>query len=88
MFTKKTQRRIKIINKELNTDIELYLSSAINLAVANGHEYLTAEHILFSLLQADKVQDVFEEIGGRNECLQNDLLLYFKNDFLQHKEKR
>jgi ATP-dependent Clp protease ATP-binding subunit ClpA len=42
---------------------------------------------LFSLLQADKVQDIFEEIGGRNECLRNDLLVYFKNDFLQYKEK-
>ena len=50
-----------------------------------GHEYFTAEHLLFSLLSDSSVRRLLRKIGGRDECMRKDLVAYFKRDYLKHK---
>lgn len=53
--------------------IESVISRAVDLAQEHSHEYVTLEHILYSLLYEDDVSTVLEKSGGKVVNLKEDL---------------
>ena len=45
----------------LSTDLQLALNAAIREAQVRRHEYVTVEHVLFSLIHDDRGAQVLEE---------------------------
>jgi ATP-dependent Clp protease ATP-binding subunit ClpA len=62
-----------MINEEVNNVFNV----AIQFAKSRRHEYLTTEHILFSLLSNDSIKDILEECGADVNKIKNSLVMYF-----------
>jgi ATP-dependent Clp protease ATP-binding subunit ClpA len=60
--------------------IETVISRAVDIAHENSHEYVTLEHILYSLLQEDDVNAVLEKCGGKTPTLKEELGNHIKFD--------
>lgn len=60
--------------------IEEVISRAVNVAQENSHEYVTLEHILYSLLQEQDVGAVLEKSGGKLAPLTEDVGKHIKFD--------
>jgi len=55
---------------------------AAQIADRHGHEYVTLEHLLASILQDQKVLEVLTELGANCSDLSADLLEHFQTDLL------
>jgi ATP-dependent Clp protease ATP-binding subunit ClpA len=62
-----------MINEEVNNVFNV----AIQFAKSRRHEYLTTEHVLFSLLSNDSIKDILEECGADVNKIKNSLVMYF-----------
>jgi ATP-dependent Clp protease ATP-binding subunit ClpA len=62
-----------MINEEVNNIFNV----AIKFAKSRRHEYLTTEHILFSLLSNETIKEIISECGGDVNKLKNSLVMYF-----------
>jgi ATP-dependent Clp protease ATP-binding subunit ClpA len=56
-----------------NENINRVLERATVFATENEHEYLTAEHLLWSLLQEKDVQKIISDIGGKPNIIRNEV---------------
>jgi ATP-dependent Clp protease ATP-binding subunit ClpA len=65
---------------------QIYLV-AINEAKIKKHEYLTPEHFLYSTLMFDIGKEMFVRIGVDCKKINNDLVNYFKEYFLEETNK-
>jgi ATP-dependent Clp protease ATP-binding subunit ClpA len=63
----------------LTRELEETLNTAVKEAVANKHEYVTLEHLLFALLRDDQAQDVLHHCGADVDELGRALQEYFDN---------
>ena len=60
--------------------IESVITRAVEIAQENSHEYVTLEHILYSLLQEEDVNAVLEKAGGQVPALKEEIGSHIKND--------
>jgi len=58
------------------------LERAAVIAERHGHEYVTLEHLLASILQDQKVLEVLTELGVNCSDISAELLEYFKTDLM------
>lgn len=63
----------------LTRELEETLNTAVKEAVANKHEYVTLEHLLFALLRDDSAHEVLHQCGANIEELGRALQEYFDN---------
>lgn len=61
----------------INKELELTIEATIRDARARKHEYLTAEHLLFSLLHDEWGREIIESCGGRIEKIKDSLEGFF-----------
>jgi ATP-dependent Clp protease ATP-binding subunit ClpA len=57
-------------------ELQFALQEAIRQAFGNRHEYVTVEHLLYTLLSQEQAAQVVEHTGGNVEELQTDLQAY------------
>lgn len=62
----------------ISKEIEDCFNYAVEEANKRGHEFLTIEHILYSLLKDAKIRMVVEECNGDVDLLRNDLVNFFE----------
>ena len=68
---------------ETNSDIEVIIDSAVNLAVEKNHEYVTLEHLLYAMVTHNDFRNLLERFGGEVDLLTEDLEGYLnKQDYL------
>jgi ATP-dependent Clp protease ATP-binding subunit ClpA len=65
-----------MVSSELNS----IFSDAIGFAKENRHEYITVEHIFFSLIHSKEIIEVLSECGVNAEVLRQSLQAYFANN--------
>jgi ATP-dependent Clp protease ATP-binding subunit ClpA len=65
-----------MINEELNG----ILNNAVQFARNRKHEYITVEHVFFSLLTNETVKRTLEECGADIKLFKNTLVKYFANN--------
>jgi ATP-dependent Clp protease ATP-binding subunit ClpA len=65
-----------MISPELNN----ILNNAVVFAKNRKHEYITVEHVFFSLLTNNFIQNVLEECGANIKLFKNTLVKYFANN--------
>ena len=61
----------------LTRELEQILSDSVDEAVKQNHEFVTVEHLLFSLLKDETAQDIIKSCGGNIKLLKNDIVKYF-----------
>ncbi|MBL0687822.1 MAG: hypothetical protein JJV94_08415 [Sulfurospirillum sp.] len=62
-----------MVNSELNS----IFSDAINFAKKNHHEYITIEHIFFTLIYNNNIVEILKESGVDINTLRQNLQVYF-----------
>ncbi len=67
----------------LTRELQDTLSAALEEAIRRRHEYVTLEHLLFSLLNDRTASKVIRHCGGNIDSLKKDLEQFFD----EHKEK-
>jgi ATP-dependent Clp protease ATP-binding subunit ClpA len=67
----------------LTRELQDTLSAALEEAIRRRHEYVTLEHLLFSLLNDRTASNVIHHCGGNIDSLKNELEQFFD----EHKEK-
>jgi ATP-dependent Clp protease ATP-binding subunit ClpA len=65
-----------MISEELNN----ILGNALHFARSRKHEYVTVEHVFFSLLTNTFVKETLEEFGADVKLFKNTLIKYFANN--------
>ena len=65
------------------TPIEKVITRATEFAAENNHEYLTVEHMLWSLLQEKDIQELTEAIGGKPTILRNSVEKFINDNVLK-----
>ena len=65
---------------EPNKDLEQIFESAVHLAGANNHEYITLEHFLFSMLNNETFAGMLTSFGVDLKSLKEDLENYIEKD--------
>ena len=63
----------------ISEKLQLVLNSAVGLAAEQGKQYVTVEHILYSLLGDDQAKEVIEACGGQISVLKKDLEDFFND---------
>lgn len=63
----------------INKELELTIEATIRDARARKHEYLTVEHLLFSLLHDEWGREIIENCGGSIEKIKASLESFFEN---------
>ncbi|MEW5733305.1 MAG: ATP-dependent Clp protease ATP-binding subunit ClpA [Thermodesulfobacteriota bacterium] len=63
----------------ISKDLEHAIASAVNEAKKRRHEYLSLEHILYSLLQEDSGVEIITHCGGDLDTLRRELESFFDN---------
>jgi ATP-dependent Clp protease ATP-binding subunit ClpA len=66
-----------------NEHINRVLDRAATFAEENEHEYLTAEHLLWSLLQEKEVQHIITNIGAKPNIIRNTVEKYINTNALK-----
>jgi ATP-dependent Clp protease ATP-binding subunit ClpA len=61
----------------INDEVNNVFNIAIQFAKSRRHEYLTTEHILFSLLNIDSIKEIIQECGADVNKIKNSLVMYF-----------
>lgn len=61
----------------MNDAIERVIIRANDYAIENDHEYVTTEHILWSLLHEKEVQDVISHVGGQSTVIRDRIEKHF-----------
>lgn len=61
---------------ENNGRINEIIARAFSIASENNHEYVTLEHLLYSLLDEEDTQDLIINIGGDYDMLREDIVGY------------
>jgi len=61
-------------------EVELVVNSAIREAILRRHEYITVEHLLYSLLQHEQGADIILNCEGNVDELLADLLHFFESN--------
>ena len=64
---------------EDNEAVNMVMERATNFARDNRHEYITVEHLLWSLLHDKKLQRMLTEVGGRPNIIRNEVENYLNN---------
>lgn len=62
----------------ITRELENILSNSVDVAVKYRHEFVTSEHLLFSLLSDQIVRETIKNCGGHIEDLEKELILYFE----------
>ena len=62
--------------------VNAVLERASIFAVDNNHEYLTVEHILWSLLQEKDVQKIISEVGGKPNIIRGEVETFLNDNAL------
>lgn len=63
-----------------NERVNAVLERASIFAFENRHEYLTVEHLLWSLLQEKDVQKILADVGGKPNIIRNELELFISSN--------
>lgn len=61
----------------MNDAIERVIIRANDYAIENEHEYVTTEHILWSLMHEKEVQDVISHVGGQSTVIRDRIEKHF-----------
>ena len=61
----------------ITKELEQILGNAVDEAVKQRHEYVTIEHLLYSLLNDPIVDDIINNCGGNIDKIKSELILYF-----------
>lgn len=48
----------------ISPELQVILNNSVSLAASKHHEFVTVEHVLYSLLQDDQVQEIIAACGG------------------------
>lgn len=72
-----------MINGELNA----VFNQALNLAKRNRHEYLTIEHLFFTLLHNEEIGEVIKSCGGDVNTLRIKLTQYLRDNLRSTEEE-
>ncbi len=67
----------------ITRELQNTLNAALEEAIKRGHEYVTLEHLLFSLLNDQTASNVIYHCGGDIETLKKELVQFFD----EHKER-
>lgn len=70
------------------SSIERIIDRATEHAIENNHEYVTTEHILWSLLHEEEIQKLVSDLGGKPSVLRNTLEQYIHDSGIQLKKPR
>jgi len=57
----------------ISPQLQQVLNNAVGLAAAKKHEYVTVEHILYSLLSDEEIKKIITACGGNVETIQKDV---------------
>jgi ATP-dependent Clp protease ATP-binding subunit ClpA len=60
-----------------NDEVQFIVNHAVHEAVLRRHEYITVEHLLYSILQHENGVDIISNCGGNVELMLNDVLKFF-----------
>jgi len=71
------------MSEENNEHINRVLERAATFAEENDHEYLTAEHLLWSLLQERDVQSIITNVGSKPSIIRNSVEKHINNNALK-----
>lgn len=71
------------MSSDNNEHINRVLDRAATFAEENEHEYLTAEHLLWSLLQEKEVQHIITNIGAKPNIIRNTVEKYINTNALK-----
>jgi ATP-dependent Clp protease ATP-binding subunit ClpA len=71
-----TETKKEIIMLEPNDDLEQVFENAINVAMVNHHEYITIEHILYSMLNNQPFAELLTSFGTDVQVLKDDIENY------------
>lgn len=66
-----------------NEHINRVLDRAATFAEENEHEYLTTEHLLWSLLQEKEVQHIITNVGAKPNIIRNNVEKYINSNALK-----
>jgi ATP-dependent Clp protease ATP-binding subunit ClpA len=66
-----------------NESVNRVLERAATFAEENVHEYLTSEHILWSLLQEKDIQSILTNVGAKPNIIRNTVEKYINNNALK-----
>jgi ATP-dependent Clp protease ATP-binding subunit ClpA len=65
---------------EPNKDLENIFENAVNLAAVNKHEYITLEHLLYSMVNHKQFKELLDSYGADVSSLKESLEQYIQND--------
>ena len=65
-----------------NEEINRVMERATIFAAENRHEYVTVEHLLWSLLHEKSLSSILTEVGGRPNIIRNEVENYLSNSQL------
>ncbi|MCC5814627.1 MAG: ATP-dependent Clp protease ATP-binding subunit ClpA [Leptospira sp.] len=65
---------------QLSKDLEISLEKAIHEAVVRRHDFVTLEHLLFSLTYNEEIKDIILNLGGDIEVIRMGLESYMEED--------
>lgn len=68
------------------SSVERIIERATEHAVENNHEYVTTEHILWSLLHEEDIQKLISDLGGKPNVLRNTLEQYMHDSGIRMKK--
>ena len=68
------------------SSIERIIERATEHAMENNHEYVTTEHILWSLLHEEDIQKLINDLGGKPKVLRNTLEQYMHESGIRMKK--
>ncbi len=72
---------------ELNKEAHIVMSAAYKLAVDNGHDHLTPEHILFAALRFGPSRQLIIDCDVDVETVEKKLLIYFEQHLTKSDEE-
>jgi ATP-dependent Clp protease ATP-binding subunit ClpA len=72
-----------MVSEELNS----VFADAISFAKENQHEYITIEHIFYSLIHNKQIEDILLKCGADCEFLKKNLMVYFLNSIEKVNDK-
>ena len=64
---------------EPSSDLQAVFDRAVNLAKSYKHEYVTLEHLLFSMCQDEKFENILKGYGTDIDDVKNHLITYLDN---------
>ena len=64
---------------EPSSDLQAVFDRAVNLAKSYKHEYVTLEHLLFSMFQDEKFENILKGYGTDIDDVKNHLITYLDN---------